>query len=326
MKYRRMPIEAESPEQFGYERIRYNLTESSVRDARSRTSASRSATSCCSTATTSATALRELRRGAERRRGGGVTADDVLVTAGAAPALFIVATSLLERATSWSWSGPTTPPTSRRRAPSARHRASSTSPSTSGYRRRLDANRARSSRHGRSTSASPARTTPPGVMMDERPPRDRRPGRERRLPSARRRDVPRDDVRRADAAAGRLAEHARRSACRALSKTYGIPGIRIGWLADPRPANSWARSSPPRSRSASAASVVDEAIASRAFAQRATWLRRSAPASPRDARRDRDWIADEELMEWVEPRGGVVCFPRIRSGRAGRRRASSTGC
>ena len=32
MKYRRMPIEEESPEQFGYDRIRYNLTESSVRD------------------------------------------------------------------------------------------------------------------------------------------------------------------------------------------------------------------------------------------------------------------------------------------------------
>ena len=32
MKYRRMPIEEESPEQLGYDKIRYNLTESSVRD------------------------------------------------------------------------------------------------------------------------------------------------------------------------------------------------------------------------------------------------------------------------------------------------------
>jgi hypothetical protein len=32
VKYRRMPIEEESPEQLGYERIRFNLTESSVRD------------------------------------------------------------------------------------------------------------------------------------------------------------------------------------------------------------------------------------------------------------------------------------------------------
>ena len=32
MKYRRMPIEIESPEQFGYDKIRCNLTESSVTD------------------------------------------------------------------------------------------------------------------------------------------------------------------------------------------------------------------------------------------------------------------------------------------------------
>ena len=33
VRYRRMPIEAESPEELGYGRIRYNLAESSVRDA-----------------------------------------------------------------------------------------------------------------------------------------------------------------------------------------------------------------------------------------------------------------------------------------------------
>ena len=32
MKYVRMPIEKESPEQFGYEKIKNNLTETSVRD------------------------------------------------------------------------------------------------------------------------------------------------------------------------------------------------------------------------------------------------------------------------------------------------------
>ena len=34
MKYRRMPIEIESPEQMGYENIKCNLAESSVSDAR----------------------------------------------------------------------------------------------------------------------------------------------------------------------------------------------------------------------------------------------------------------------------------------------------
>jgi len=32
VKYVRMPIEVESPEEFGYDRIKFNLSESSVRD------------------------------------------------------------------------------------------------------------------------------------------------------------------------------------------------------------------------------------------------------------------------------------------------------
>ena len=56
MKYRRMPIEEESPEQFGYDRIRYNLTESSVRDrSLSDLGVDARATCCSSTATTPAT-------------------------------------------------------------------------------------------------------------------------------------------------------------------------------------------------------------------------------------------------------------------------------
>ncbi len=36
MHFPRMPIEAESPEQLGYEHVRFNLTESSVRVTRTR--------------------------------------------------------------------------------------------------------------------------------------------------------------------------------------------------------------------------------------------------------------------------------------------------
>ncbi len=92
MDYRRMPIEIESPEQLGYERIRCNLAESSVADM----------------------ALRDLDvalddlvlmygdhvghpglRALVAGDGAGLTPDDVLLTPGAAAALFIVATTLL---------------------------------------------------------------------------------------------------------------------------------------------------------------------------------------------------------------------------------------
>ena len=93
VKYRRMPIEVESPEEFGYDKIRYNLAESSCSDM----------------------ALQDLplrlndlvlmyhdHRGHSGLRGlvakeAGVQPSEVLTTVGAAAALFMVSTSLLER-------------------------------------------------------------------------------------------------------------------------------------------------------------------------------------------------------------------------------------
>ncbi|HVQ23457.1 MAG TPA: aminotransferase class I/II-fold pyridoxal phosphate-dependent enzyme, partial [Candidatus Saccharimonadia bacterium] len=90
--YRRMAIEVESPEQIGYERIRSNLAESSVADMRLRDLGM---------------ALDELvlmygdhaghagLRALIAADGEDLTGDDVLLVPGAAAALFIVATTLL---------------------------------------------------------------------------------------------------------------------------------------------------------------------------------------------------------------------------------------
>src|ERR1700744_3428578 len=92
MRYVRMPIEVESPEEFGYGRIRYNLSESSVAD---RTLAGLGLT------IPNLTLLYGEHRGSAALRrliaatGSGISPDDVLVTVGAAGALFIVATTLL---------------------------------------------------------------------------------------------------------------------------------------------------------------------------------------------------------------------------------------
>ena len=95
MRYRRMRIEVESPEQLGYTTIRHNLAESSFSDM----------------ALADFGVDADLGRlvlpygdhlGAERLReliaanGPGLSPSDVLVTAGAAAALFIIATSLLQ--------------------------------------------------------------------------------------------------------------------------------------------------------------------------------------------------------------------------------------
>ena len=92
MRYFRMPIEVESPEEYGYGNIRYNLSESSIRDR---------SLSDLGLTVPNLTLLYAEHRGNPRLRELIVAdqpelgAADVLITGGAATALFIVSTALL---------------------------------------------------------------------------------------------------------------------------------------------------------------------------------------------------------------------------------------
>src|SRR5260221_11854661 len=89
MNYARMPIEIESPEQLGYDQVKFNLTESSFRDARlGDLGIGLSRLLLCYGDHRGHLLLREL-LAAEARAG----KDDVVVTAGAAAALLIGAPS-----------------------------------------------------------------------------------------------------------------------------------------------------------------------------------------------------------------------------------------
>ena len=90
MKYVRMPIEIESPEEQGYDTIRFNLSESSMRDRK---------LSELGLKTDDLVLAYGVHRGAPHLRNliaehSGVREADVLTTAGAAGALFIIATTL----------------------------------------------------------------------------------------------------------------------------------------------------------------------------------------------------------------------------------------
>src|ERR1700722_20584620 len=93
MRYRRMPIEAESPEELGYDPITNNLSESSVADRRLSDLGDLALDSLllCYGDHLGDPVLRE----AVAAQGSGLTAGDVLVTPGAAAALFCVATAIL---------------------------------------------------------------------------------------------------------------------------------------------------------------------------------------------------------------------------------------
>ena len=94
MNYTRMPIELESPEQLGYDTIRYNLSESSVADRKlGELKVQLEDVLLCYGDHRGAPDLRRL----IAETGSSLSPDDVLVTAGAAGALFIVATSMLRK-------------------------------------------------------------------------------------------------------------------------------------------------------------------------------------------------------------------------------------
>lgn len=94
MNYRRMPIEIESPEEMGYSTIRYNLAESSVRDhALSELNIDLNHVVLAYSEHKGITPLRDIIASESPV----LKTDDVLITTGAAMALFLISTTLLDK-------------------------------------------------------------------------------------------------------------------------------------------------------------------------------------------------------------------------------------
>lgn len=98
-----------------------------------------------------------------------------------------------------------------------------------------------------------------------------------------------------------------------LSKTYGLPGIRIGWLAT---ADRVLRDRflAAKEQILIGGSLVDETIALRALARRPTWLPEITARIEAAFTLTAEWLDGHEVLEWIPPQGGVVGFPRIRPG------------
>jgi aspartate/methionine/tyrosine aminotransferase len=335
MRYRRMPIEVESPEELGYGRIRCNLAESSIADRRLvdlglqlddlllQYGDHRGDPRLRS-------AIAEETGGADRgdaaERGGGagqgasdarpgdvpLTADDVLLTPGAAGALFIVATTLL---------GP----------------GDHVIVARPNYATNLETPRAIGAdietldlRHEDGWHVDPERIAamlrastrlvsltsphnPTGQVIDESDLRaivrivDEH-GRARLLLDETYRDMafhePTPPV---------ATLSSRAIGVSSLSKSYGLPGIRTGWLMTRDP-DLLDRFLAAKEQIMITGSVVDEAIAFGAYTRR----RRLLPSIRVDIERafatTRRWIEGQEVFEWVAPSGGVVAFPRARPG------------
>lgn len=312
MKYRRMPIEEESPEQLGYDRIRHNLTESSVRDR-----------SLADLGIEVGDLLlfygdhvghggfRELlaAQSSEAGAGADVHVGDVLVTAGAAQALFIIATTLLEKGDHLVVVRPNY--ATNIETPRAIEADISFLDLTLEEGFRLDPERLLALVTPRTRYVSITLPhNPTGVTIGEAELRAVVDGVERAGCRLLVDETYREMTFGAPLpVAAALSERA--ISVSSLSKTYGIPGIRTGWLVC-RDRELMGTFLAAKEQIGICGSVVDEEIAARAFAQRGTWLP-EVHATIREALAVvREWQAGEDLMEWVEPQGGVVCFPRIR--------------
>ena len=96
-----------------------------------------------------------------------------------------------------------------------------------------------------------------------------------------------------------------------LSKSYGLPGIRIGWLTTQ---NKFLQELflAAKEQIFICGSSVDEEIAYRYMAKRNDFF----PAIKKDMLEKfeivKAWMQTQKYFDWIEPSGGVVCFPRMK--------------
>jgi aspartate/methionine/tyrosine aminotransferase len=107
--------------------------------------------------------------------------------------------------------------------------------------------------------------------------------------------------------------HPRVISVSSLSKSYGLPGIRLGWLVnrDPVLMETFLAA---KEQIFICGSVIDEAIGAHVLAHKDQWLTEIKPQIEERLATVRAWLERTPALEWVEPQGGVVGFPRIRPG------------
>ncbi|MGH9708016.1 MAG: aminotransferase class I/II-fold pyridoxal phosphate-dependent enzyme, partial [Candidatus Acidiferrales bacterium] len=95
-----------------------------------------------------------------------------------------------------------------------------------------------------------------------------------------------------------------------LSKAYGLPGIRMGWIVcrDPELQELFLAA---KEQIVICNSVIDEEIARRVLAQREALLPEILARVDENWKIVSQWMAGEKHLEWILPGGGVVCLPRF---------------
>lgn len=305
MRYVRMPIEVESPEEYGYGNIRYNLSESSITDQSLKS---------LGLTIPDLTLLYGEHRGSERLREliiedcPALTTDDVLITGGAAGALFIIATALLDREDHLVVVRPNY--ATNLETPRAIGCDISIVDLTFEDGFQIDIARLAEAITPKTKIISvTCPHNPTGVMMSEADLRRLAALAEERgcllLVDETYRDLTLGAM--LPLAAG-LGPHV--ISVSSLSKAYGAPGIRVGWIinSDPRLKEVFLAA---KEQISICGSVINEWVAEQILERRAAFLEPTLAEWRSRLDRVAEWIAGEAYLEWVRPSGGVVCFPRM---------------
>lgn len=97
-----------------------------------------------------------------------------------------------------------------------------------------------------------------------------------------------------------------------MSKVWGVPGIRIGWAVGDSSIVEGIRTV--REQITICNSSLGEAISKSILRKRETLLSRLRKHMLDNYSIVKDWMESQEWLEWVEPRSGVVCAPRLSRG------------
>jgi aspartate/methionine/tyrosine aminotransferase len=97
-----------------------------------------------------------------------------------------------------------------------------------------------------------------------------------------------------------------------MSKTWGVPGIRIGWTVGDDEVVQAIRAI--REQVTICNSSLGEAIAKEILHKREEMLTMLRRAMFSNYRVVEEWMNSQDWLEWVEPKSGVVCAPRLKRG------------
>jgi aspartate/methionine/tyrosine aminotransferase len=309
MRYRRTPIEIESPEQLGYATIKNNLAESSFADRRLEDYGIDGEVGGLLLAYgghLGSERLREL----IASEGHPLAPDDVLVTPGAAAALFIVASALLEPGTHALVCAPNY--ATNLETPRAIGADLETLNLHFDNGWRLDVERiAQLLRPNTRLISITYPHNPTGSMIA----RDELLALAQLVESHPIATLLVDETYRDLAYVDALPMGASLSprvlGISSMSKVYGLPGLRVGWLTC-RDQVLMETLLAAKEQIFISGAVIDEELSASVLERRPEILQLVHTTVRDHLAVVRDWIEASDRFEWVEPQAGVVCFPRIR--------------